>query len=95
MGNTLTISLTPELKEIVKAKVRSGRYGNVSEVIREALRNWENGDASEDPALEQLIVAGLASESVPWSKKILQDLRPKKSKAKPRPKQRVKKPGKR
>ncbi len=32
------ISLTPELEELVRAKVESGRYNNASEVIREALR---------------------------------------------------------
>jgi putative addiction module CopG family antidote len=67
MGNTITISLTAELKELVQSKVRSGRYGNVSEVIREALRHWEIGDESEDPALEQLIDEGRQIESIPWS----------------------------
>lgn len=32
------ISLTPELKKIVKEKVESGMYGNSSEVIRDAIR---------------------------------------------------------
>ena len=32
------ISLTPELKRIVKGKVESGMYGNSSEVIRDAIR---------------------------------------------------------
>lgn len=32
------ISLTPELKKIVKDKVESGMYGNASEVIRDAIR---------------------------------------------------------
>jgi antitoxin ParD1/3/4 len=34
----MNISLTPELENAVKAKVASGLYNNVSEVIREALR---------------------------------------------------------
>lgn len=34
----MNISLTPELEEAVKAKVRTGLYNNASEVIREALR---------------------------------------------------------
>jgi antitoxin ParD1/3/4 len=34
----MNISLTPELEKVVKAKVASGHYNNVSEVIREALR---------------------------------------------------------
>jgi len=32
------ISLTPELKKIVKDKVESGMYGNASEVIRDDIR---------------------------------------------------------
>jgi antitoxin ParD1/3/4 len=32
------ISLTPELEKIIKEKVASGLYNNVSEVVREALR---------------------------------------------------------
>jgi antitoxin ParD1/3/4 len=32
------ISLTPELEDVVKAKVASGLYNNASEVVREALR---------------------------------------------------------
>ena len=34
----MNISLTPELESAVKAKVATGLYNNVSEVIREALR---------------------------------------------------------
>jgi antitoxin ParD1/3/4 len=34
----MNISLTPELEEAVRRKVRSGLYNNASEVIREALR---------------------------------------------------------
>jgi putative addiction module CopG family antidote len=34
----MNTSLTPELEDAVKSKVASGLYNNVSEVIREALR---------------------------------------------------------
>lgn len=37
----MNISLTPHYEELVKACVESGRYNNVSEVIRESLRVWE------------------------------------------------------
>lgn len=37
-GCGMHISLTPELENAVKAKVRSGLYNNASEVVREALR---------------------------------------------------------
>lgn len=35
----MNISLTPELEKAVIEKLASGLYNNVSEVIREALRN--------------------------------------------------------
>ncbi|MGM0458722.1 MAG: type II toxin-antitoxin system ParD family antitoxin [Bacteroidota bacterium] len=38
------ISLTPELKKIVKEKVESGMYGNASEVIRDAIRQMNHYD---------------------------------------------------
>ncbi len=38
------ISLTTELEVIVRQKVASGYYNNASEVIRDALRFWENNE---------------------------------------------------
>ena len=40
----MNVSLTPELEEIVAARVNSGRYASASEVIREALRLLEERD---------------------------------------------------
>jgi antitoxin ParD1/3/4 len=40
----MNVSLTPELEEIVAARVSSGRYASASEVIREALRLLEERD---------------------------------------------------
>lgn len=37
----MNISVTPELHELVKRKVRSGLYGNASEVVRDALRRMD------------------------------------------------------
>ena len=37
----MNISLTPELEELVKVEVESGMYNSSSEVIREALRVWQ------------------------------------------------------
>ena len=36
------VSLTPELEELVKSKVKTGMYNSSSEVIREALRTWQD-----------------------------------------------------
>jgi len=35
------VSLTPELEELVKAEVETGMYSSSSEVVREALRTWQ------------------------------------------------------
>jgi antitoxin ParD1/3/4 len=40
----MNVSLTPELKNFVSAKVGSGRYNSASEVVREALRLLEEHD---------------------------------------------------
>ncbi len=49
------ISLTPELETKVKQKVESGYYNNASEVIRDALRFWEqNEDLVQHMKLEVL-----------------------------------------
>lgn len=41
----MNISLTPELEQLVKDKVSSGKYNSVSEVMGEALRLLEKRDA--------------------------------------------------
>ena len=40
----MNVTLTPELKKFVSAKVRTGRYNSASEVVREALRLLEEHD---------------------------------------------------
>jgi antitoxin ParD1/3/4 len=34
----MNVSLTPQLEQMIRDKVESGRYNNASEVVREALR---------------------------------------------------------
>lgn len=50
----ISISLTPELVELIKAKVASGRYTSTSEVVREALRLLERADQHEALRYEEL-----------------------------------------
>ena len=60
----VSVSLTPELVELIKAKVASGRYASTSEVVREALRLLERADRREGEELRRLREAweeGLAS----------------------------------
>ncbi len=49
----MNISLTPHYENLVKECVESGRYNNVSEVMREALRAWEKNHYYEDWLREQ------------------------------------------
>jgi len=50
----MNISLTPQLEELVKAKVASGLYGSASEVLREALRLLEERDRINAIRFEEL-----------------------------------------
>ncbi|SEO24526.1 antitoxin ParD1/3/4 [Nitrosospira multiformis] len=68
----LTITLTPELSETIKAAVNEGDYASASEVIREALRDWKLKRALRQEELAALkadidqalseVVAGQLSE---------------------------------
>ncbi len=67
----LNINLTPQLEELVRQKVSSGRYNSASEVVREALRLMETHDQMQSLRLEQLrqdIREGLDSgPSLSWN----------------------------
>ena len=66
MSNVIKVSvaLTPELNELVKNAVVSGQYASASEVVREALRDWEQkqeGRQLVDSEIKRLWDEGLAS----------------------------------
>jgi antitoxin ParD1/3/4 len=50
----MTITVTPEQADKVKAAVESGQYASDSEVIRDALREWELSQVQRDKALADL-----------------------------------------
>lgn len=54
------VSLTPQLEEMVRAKVDSGLYNNASEVVREALRLLDEHDRVRHEALRAAIAVGYA-----------------------------------
>lgn len=65
----MNINLTPQLAEMVRAKVSSGLYNSASEVVREALRLMEREDQLRAVTLAQLrqdiqegLDSGLAGE---------------------------------
>jgi antitoxin ParD1/3/4 len=51
---TLSISLSPQLENMVRAKIDSGMYTSVSEVVREALRLLDEYDQLRNKRLETL-----------------------------------------
>lgn len=67
---TMNINLTPQLEQLVRQKVSSGRYTSASEVVREALRLMEDQDRLRGIKLQQLrhdIRDGLESgPTTPW-----------------------------
>ncbi|MEO8202761.1 MAG: type II toxin-antitoxin system ParD family antitoxin [Betaproteobacteria bacterium] len=50
----MNVNLTPQLEELVRAKVASGLYSSASEVVREALRLLEEQDRTKEAKLDQL-----------------------------------------
>ncbi len=50
----MNVNLTPQLEEIVRAKVASGMYTSASEVVREALRLMDEQDRLRTAKIEQL-----------------------------------------
>lgn len=55
--STMNVDLTPYLKQYVEGKVKDGRYNNVSEVVREALRLMEARDQWQAARLRDLRAA--------------------------------------
>lgn len=66
----MNVNLTPQLEELVRAKVDSGMYNSASEVVREALRLMDEQDRLRQVRLEDLrreVRKGLDSgKSEPW-----------------------------
>lgn len=50
----LTITLTPDLAQRVRLAVDAGNYASVSEVMRQALRDWEFAEARRQAELQAL-----------------------------------------
>jgi antitoxin ParD1/3/4 len=64
----LNVSITPHFSKFIRSKIKSGRYANASEVVREALRRLEQDEAVREQGVivdpdnaGQAILKGLAS----------------------------------
>lgn len=62
--NRMNVHLTPELEMLVQKKVKTGRYNSASEVVREALRLFEQRERVRELQIRDIrrkIDAGWAS----------------------------------
>jgi antitoxin ParD1/3/4 len=71
----MKVTLTEELKTFVKEKVRSGRYADESDVMRDALRALELRDDFESPALEPALLEGVRAPHRPYGNATLNRIR--------------------
>ena len=71
----MQVTLTKELEQVVEEKVRSGRYADASDVLRDALRALEQRDELESPALEAALLEGARSPRSPYGKDTLERIR--------------------
>ena len=71
----MQVTLTKQLEQLVEAKVRSGRYSDASDVMRDALRVLEQCDEFESPALEVAVLEGVRSPHRSYGKATLERVR--------------------
>ena len=71
----MNVILTKELESLVRSKVRSGRYADTSDVMRDALRRMEQEDEYESPALEAALLEGVRGPHRPYGKATLSRIR--------------------
>jgi putative addiction module CopG family antidote len=71
----MKVTLTKELETFVKEKVKSGRYADESDVMRDALRALEQREAFESPELEAALLEGVRSSQHPYGGATLSRIR--------------------
>ncbi|HEV7927225.1 MAG TPA: type II toxin-antitoxin system ParD family antitoxin [Verrucomicrobiae bacterium] len=71
----MKVTLTEELETFVRKKVRTGRYVDESDVVRDALRALELRDDFESPALEAALLEGVRSPHRPYGNGTLNRIR--------------------
>ena len=60
----LSVALTPEMAAEIRAAVQTGDYGSVSEVVRDALRDWRlrrKAETLDIDDLRRLVQEGIES----------------------------------
>src|SRR5260370_29066494 len=74
----MNISITDQLAQYVRARVKSGRYNNASEVVREALRRMEQEDLRTErlaePTVEDILTDLTAIQIEGIRKRVLESI---------------------
>jgi putative addiction module CopG family antidote len=74
----MNVSITDQLAEYVKARVKSGRYNNASEVVREALRRMEQEDQRAQrlaaPTVEDVVTNLTATQTELIRRRVLEGI---------------------
>ena len=74
----MNVSITDQLAEYVRARVRSGRFNNASEVVREALRRMEQDDERAlrlaAPTIEDVVTNLTAIQTEAIRKRVLEGI---------------------
>jgi putative addiction module CopG family antidote len=73
--STMEIALPPALGKLVERLIRTGRYMDEGDVIREALRALERQELNESPALEAAVLEGVGSPHLPYDDTVLERIR--------------------
>jgi antitoxin ParD1/3/4 len=71
----MEFTLTGEMEAFIQEKVRSGRYLDASDVVRDALRALEQKDGFESPELEAAMMEGLSGVPQPFGPDTLERIR--------------------
>jgi len=74
----MNVSITDHLAEYVRARVKSGRYNNASEVVRDALRRMEDDDQRAlriaAPTVEDILTDLTAVQTEGIRKRVLESV---------------------
>ena len=71
----MNIAVPPALGNLIQRLIRTGRYADEGEVVREALRVLEHQEFDESPALEAALLEGVRSPHVPYDASVLERIR--------------------
>ena len=74
----MNISITPQLEDFLQERVRTGRYNNVSEAVRAAVRLLQLQEQQYEArlaALQKEIDLGFEEDTVPYTRALVEDIK--------------------